>query len=43
MCASGSLAACRYDLMTSDLIPTLRLAKLGYDGEKHNLLPLSDF
>ena len=39
--ASGSLAACRCDLMTSDLMLTLRVAKLSHDREGQDLLPLS--
>lgn len=42
MCASDSLAACRCDLMTSDLMPSLRLAKVwSHSMERRNLLPLS--
>lgn len=38
MCASGSLAACRCDVMTSDRMPTWRLAKLSHGGERPNRL-----
>lgn len=37
MCASGSLAACRCDLMTSDPVPTWRLAKLSHGRERESL------
>lgn len=41
MCASGSLAATKCDLMTSDPMPTWRLGKLNHGREGQNLLPLS--
>lgn len=34
MCISGSMAAYGHDLMTSDPMPTLRLAKLSHDKER---------
>lgn len=41
MCASGSMAACGCDLVTSGPMSTFRLAKLSHSREKQNLLPFS--